>query len=414
MTAALGAGLLLSPEGLRSAESLLIPRRGRRSPPRILLRSVWQWQNVGDVCHGLGMVALIRSVLPDAAIVLWSGSLSPECRGFLARTLPNIDIIEVGADARREAAALFWSDLLVSSSSPGLAARNAIIRWQVYSKRPYGFFGLSLSSASPADVAMMQRAGFAYFRDTTSLKLARDAGVTAASFVPDDAFACDPPKDRRIADAFHARHGLKRGRYICCVPRYRFTPRRDGKPLPPDQEAMNARSMIPDHEAMRTAIVRALRTRAVDKVLVCHEDISQIGLGKQAVVDLLPPELRSSVVWLDRYWLPDEAMAAISTSAGVLSLDQHTPILAIASGVPALLCRSNELGPKGQMWRDLGLGAWQFDIDEAGAPGRVADAILSVLRDPDAARDTAREARDRARSIQAERMAQVARLVRAS
>ena len=79
--------------------------------------------------------------------------------------------------------------------------------------------------------------------------------------------------------------------------------------------------------------------------------------------DGLPEDVKPSVVSLDRFWFTDEAASVIARSAAMVSIEQHAPIIAIASGVPAiLLCQPiPSIRRKGQMWPDLGMERWFFE-----------------------------------------------------
>ena len=100
------------------------------------------------------------------------------------------------------------------------------------------------------------------------------------------------------------------------------------------------------------------------KVLVCPEDESQVAIGKAMLVDPLPDDVKAKVVWRDHYWLTDEALSTYVRSAGLFGHEMHSPIMCVANGVPAVVCRFAEQTSKGIMWRDIGLGEWLFDLDE--------------------------------------------------
>ena len=75
------------------------------------------------------------------------------------------------------------------------------------------------------DVELLTKAQFAYFRDSISLQFAKDHGVKCPimGFAPDGAFAVDVQNDA-AAEAFMKEHGLEAGRFLCVIPRQRFTP----------------------------------------------------------------------------------------------------------------------------------------------------------------------------------------------
>jgi hypothetical protein len=83
----------------------------------------------------------------------------------------------------------------------------------------------------------------------------------------------------------------------------------------------------------------------------------------------------------------------------------HSPIMCIASGIPAIVCRFAEQTQKGTMWRDIGLDDWLFDLDQPDEVARIAPAVLAIARDPAAAKAKAARAREVVLGKQREEMA---------
>ena len=94
------------------------------------------------------------------------------------------------------------------------------------------------------------------------------------------------------------------------------------------------------------------------------------------------------------------AAAGDARAAAVASIEMHSPIMAIAAGTPAIHLRQPTDTRKGQMWRDVGLGRWLFEIDDATGDD-IAARVVEIGRDLPAARKTA----DAARTLARERMA---------
>jgi hypothetical protein len=105
---------------------------------------------------------------------------------------------------------------------------------------------------------------------------------------------------------------------------------------------------------------------------------------------------------MDRYWLTAEAASVYAKAAAILSFEQHSPIIAIANGIPAVLLRQPTDTRKGQMWRDIGLTAWIFEIDAASG-AEITSRIVEIGKDLAAARIVA----ERARAFAQERMAKM-------
>ena len=85
------------------------------------------------------------------------------------------------------------------------------------------------------------------------------------------------------------------------------------------------------------------------------------------------------------YWLPDEAAAVYARAAAVVSFECHSPITALRAGTPAVYLRQPEDTVKGQMYYDLPLSDWVFEIDETDA-GKISATVLDILKSPDKAR----------------------------
>jgi len=84
----------------------------------------------------------------------------------------------------------------------------------------------------------------------------------------------------------------------------------------------------------------------------------------------------------------------------VISFEMHSPIMAVSSGTPAILLRQPTDTRKGQMWRDIGLDPWIFEIDDSTGK-EIAARLLEIGRDLPTARKTA----DKAKNFAHERMA---------
>ncbi len=201
-----------------------------------------------------------------------------------------------------------------------------------------------------------------------------------------------------------AKHGLEEGNFLCCIPRYRWTPFwtvHQDRALDETKHRRNEEMKEHDHAPLRAAIIALTRETGM-KVLVTCEDQTQIPLGKEMLVDPLPGSVKKRVVWRDRYWLTDEALSTYVRSAGVFGNEMHSPILCISSGIPAIVCRWDEQTNKGFMWRDLGLEDWLFTMDNPDEVARIVPAVLAIAKDPAAAKASAEKARAMVRQRQQE------------
>src|SRR5512145_3046796 len=62
--------------------------------PRILVRSGWQWENIGDIAHTPGLLTLLEKHIPEARVTLFSTGLGGGARDMLQSRFPKLDIIE--------------------------------------------------------------------------------------------------------------------------------------------------------------------------------------------------------------------------------------------------------------------------------------------------------------------------------
>jgi len=380
-----------------------LAQAGRK--PRILLRNAWQSVNIGDIAHPVGVLTLVEQYLPEAEVRLWPSEVGNGVGELLQKRFPKLIILERGAIP----AAIKQCDFFLHGSSSGFAAEKDVARWRKESGgKPYGVFGISFLSATPAAIELLSGARFVYFRESVSLKLAKEKGVTCPvmAFGPDSAFGVTDLRNDAAATAFLDAHGLDEGKFLCCIPRYRWTPYwtiKKGRAFDAEKDRRNQQMKEHDHAPLRGAITAVVRQTDL-KVLVCPEDMTQVTLGKEMLVDPLPDAVRKSVVWREKYWLTDEAVSTYVRSAGLFGNEMHSPIMCVGNGVPAVVCRWAEQTSKGFMWRDIGLGDWLFDTDQAEDRDRVAETVLAIAKDPKAARAKVEEARKFVHRRQAETM----------
>ncbi len=376
-------------------------------PRRIVLRSSWQTVNIGDIAHTPGVLHLLEQHLPDVEVRLWPSSVSNGVDAILTKRFPKVKIIQTREDIL---AALAECDFLLHGSGPSLVAQKDVAKWRDETGKPYGIYGITASYTDQPTIDLLSGARFVYFRDSVSLQFAKDHGVSSPimEFCPEGSFAVDLRNDA-AADTFLKSNQLEPGKFLCCIPRFRNTPYWKMKPGVAFDERKHARNeAMKEHDLgpLREAIVAVVRQTGM-KVLVCPEDSSQMEIGKEMLVDKLPDDAKSKVVWRPNYWLTDEALSTYVRSAGLFGAEMHSPIMCIGNGIPAIVCRWQEQTSKGLMWRDIGLGEWLFDMDnEAEIPG-IVPAVLALAKDPATAKAKAMKARDFVQQRQSESMATV-------
>jgi polysaccharide pyruvyl transferase WcaK-like protein len=412
--------------------------RGRAAasarPPRVLLRGSWQSVNIGDIGHTMGGVRLLEKYIPDVEVTLWSGSgdgtvhndpPNQQVRELLQRTFPRLRFADgvLNAQGRPTTAAMAaaWeeADVMVHGSGSGFGARGQLAAFHRATGKPYGVFGVSTDPISgfgtgrdpeggtlnnlrarieklPPDHldastrGIIAGASFMYCRDTLSRDYLRAQGLKppVLEFGPDAQFGMDARDEARAA-AYLKAHGLEDQKFICAIPRLRYTPyhrMRNLKTTPTDMErdAINARTTEADHAKVRDVMIRWVRNTGM-KVLACPEMTYQVATAKEFLVDPLPADVKRNVVWKDSFWMTDEAASVYAKAVAVVCVECHSPIISLAVGTPTFHVRQPTDTCKGQMFRDVGISDWLFEVDETSGAEMWARLEL-ILKDPAAAR----------------------------
>lgn len=363
--------------------------RGRR----LLLRSSWQSENIGDIAHTPGMLALLEKHRPEDLVTLWPKRLSPEVETLLTTRFPRLAIAKTKDE---QADALRHCDLFVHGSGPGLVGSKEADRARTAGKR-YGFGGITLSDDElRTHRRLLAEAEFLFLRDTDSLKAFQKAGIDGpmAAFGPDATFALDLRDDAAATRVLND-HRLEPGEFLCAVPRLRWTPyweiRPDEVKPNPTRIAENRAFVERDHAKLREAIVAWVRHTG-KKVFVVPEMTYEVPLLRPLLFDPLPADVKPRVAVLDRYWLTAEAASVYAQAAAVVSFEMHSPIIAIANGTPAIHLRQPTDTRKGQMWRDVGLEPWLFEIDHSTGQ-QIAERVVEIGCNPRESRLIATKAR---------------------
>jgi hypothetical protein len=394
-------------------------------PPRILLRSSWQSVNIGDIGHTPGAAALLERYFPEAEITLWPGQLGHGSRELLTRSFPRLKIAEGGveADGRPNTPALAkaWeeADLYLNGSGSGFPGREHAIAFRKATGKPVGVFGVSAdpisglepgrepeggtlneirtkaaklppTHLSPELRYIIDSAAFFFCRDT----ITRDYLASQRVKTPILEFGPDAQLGMNLRDdakgfAYLKAAGLEPGRFICVIPRLRYTPYyriRNIPRVPGDdiKDAINARTTERDHAKVRDMIVAYVKNTG-NKVMACAEMTYQVEMAKEVFVDPLPADIKRNVVWRGSFWLPDEAASIYSQAQAVISLECHSPLIAYRNGAPAFYVRQPTDTCKGQMYRDFGAAEWFFEADETSG-AELWSRLAAVHHDPAAAK----------------------------
>lgn len=415
-TAAIVAGAAMAP--------LLAARSSGSRAPRILLRGSWQSVNIGDIGHTPGALNLIQKYFPEAEMTLWPGSLGHGSKDFLLKAFPKLRIapgsLKNGLPTTPELkAAWAETDFLLHGSGSGFGARAQLADFHRATGKPFGVFGVSTDPISGIGAGRdpeggtlasiraraeklpkthldeptrwtIDRAAFMFTRETLSRDYLKAQGVRTPilEFGPDAQFGMHLRDDAR-GDAYRQANGLEEGKFICVIPRLRYTPyyRVNNVPrVPTDdiKDAINDRTTERDHAKLRDMIVAYVRATG-NKVMACAEMTYQVQMAKDVLVDPLPADVKKKVVWRDTYWLPDEAASIYAKAQTVVSVECHSPIISLANGTPAFYVRQPTDTCKGQMYRDIGVKDWFFEVDETNGP-ELASRLAQIHQNPTQAR----------------------------
>ncbi|MDP0501852.1 MAG: polysaccharide pyruvyl transferase family protein [Verrucomicrobiota bacterium JB022] len=382
--------------------------------PVILVRSGWQTSNIGDIAHTPGLLALLETHAPDAEIVLWGKDLGIGVKETLQRQFPRVSFVDgdVNPDGTFTTDALSQAfdeaDLLLHGSAPAIHLNPGFQLWWKESGKPFGYYGVTLDHDTlfaqisergpiePETVEFLSDAAFVFFREADSLEAAQKAGIKAEimEFAPDATFAATQ-QDEEKAHAWMEAHELEPDAYICIIARTRFAPyyrirNREPNEIDRRKDAFNARYLEADMRSIREIIVRWVRETGL-KVALVPEMVFEMDLHREWVFDRLPEDVKPYVAWREDYWLPDEAAALYENAVALVSMECHSPILASAVGTPAIYLTSSTETYKKQMWNDIGLSDWMFDIDEASSDD-IVQTLFEMHRDPTQAQQKLAEA----------------------
>lgn len=378
---------------------------------RILLRSSWQTVNIGDIAHTPGMLALLEKHLPEYEVTLWPSSVDNGVEEMLMKRFPKLKILP--RDGAAKAEAFKTHDFLLHGSGPGIVGQKSIIEWSEKTGKPYGIGGVTWSGTKGSEGAkVISGAKFAFFRDSVSLELAKSCGAHAPimEFGPDATFACDLVNDEPAA-AWLKEVGLEDGQFMCCIPKLRNSPyweMKKGYAFDEKKHARNESMKEHDIGPLRRAVIAVVQQTPM-KVLLCPEDASQMKLNKEMIYDQLPADVKSKVVWRENYWLTDFAQSVYNRCAGLFGNEQHSPIMCIGHGIPAIICRFKEQTSKGFMWKDIGLSEWLFDHDLDEPEKSLTPAVLAIATD----QPTARAKAAKGKAVADERMKRMMDVLRA-
>ena len=375
-----------------------LARASGRSNPVILIVSGWQDINIGDIAHTPGLLHLLQTYLPESRLILWKRSYGEEVRSLLNRNFPSVRIIYGSVDgngitASRDVLEAFSeADIMIHGSGPSLVGASNLACWAKAEGKPYGAFGVTLQNPPEDHIEILSKASFIFTRETLSIDHLKKAGIEGShiAFAPDATFFLNIRDDTRCGK-FMSDHKLEDRKFICVIPRLRYTPYHRINPgnngwsdeKIRSVEETNRKYAEKDHAKLREAMITWVR-ETENKIVVCPEMTYEVSIMDELLIDPLPADVRVKVVKHD-YWFPDEAASLYSKAHTLLSFECHSPIIAAAAGTPMIYLRQPEDTIKGQMYYDLRLNENVFEI-ESTSGRQIAGRLMDFYHDYDRSR----------------------------
>jgi polysaccharide pyruvyl transferase WcaK-like protein len=413
------SGILAS--GLLLSESIIGATLIRN--PTILIVSGWQDVNIGDIGHTPGLLHIIETFMPDAKIILWKISNGDEVKKLLNKNFPKVKIIYGGVDYEKNVSnpeimeAFKAADIMIHGSGPLLVGADNLAAWMKHTTKPFGIFGTTLQSPGEYHVGILKKASFIFTRETLSIDHLKKAGISGdhVAFAPDATFFLNIHNPEK-ANQFLKDNALEEKKFICVIPRLRYTPYHLFNPNKngwtdakiKQVEETNLKYKELDHAKLREAMVAWVR-ETKQKVLVCPEMTYQVDIMNELLIDPLPEDVKPFVLKRG-YWLPDEAASVYAKAHTVLSFECHSPIIAAANGTPFFYLRQPEDTIKGQMYYDLGFDNWTFEIDQTQGK-QIADRLREVWTNYPEAKENLSISMKKVDKIYEARMDKIKRLI---
>lgn len=240
---------------------------------------------------------------------------------------------------------------------------------------PYGFGPLSFE-ALDWPIPLLYRklfgdARFLYGRDSDSLRYLQQHGLLNrhSGVRPDHCFHFSG-YDELWAEKFLQQHGLQSKQFVGLMLRIADPMPGSGDPL---SKAVSPQRLADHMEKNRQLVEKWIGNTGM-KVLICHETTASIRTAREYLWERLSDEARRHCVYVDRLWLPEQARSVYKRMRMFVSMELHSAILALSAGTPVVHHPLQESGRKREMFVDIGLDDWLFDIDRC-----TADEMISTM-----------------------------------
>lgn len=391
----------------------------------IFVRSSWAFGNIGDIAITPGMLRLIEQHLPGARIILHPANSHEQIHTFLSDRFPDIELVEGNLGQLGEPMtpalkrAFEEADLYLHASGPTIAYGHQpydgptltkgwrAFDWnatmgpllQFYVARemglPFGGYGIGVNyMATPSHLvikSILDDAAFFYTRESDSLAYCNECGITppVMDWVPDCTFAFDM-RDEAGADQLMEEFDLEEGKFLVMILR---------------SSALAFTSE--EREAKHCYQLRQLIKHWVDRtglpVFLCPETRKDVEPTGRLLHEPLPAKYKQYARYLDRFWMPDLATSMYQRAHSMVTMDHHSAIMSLSVGTPTLHPRDPMAGRKGQIYNDLNLGDWLFDINNT-VTDDIRPALDDLIDNPENARSRVSKAMTKVNHMQAQAM----------
>ena len=406
------------------------------SQDRIMLAYVWGFSNIGDTSIAPGLLNLLDCHFPDYKKVLVASGSGTRERSYLQKDFPGCEVYKdvFAGTAYHEALSrakedfggelpLFRDgnvDYVVDTFAQNLAdsirrnnpnftktltetklviynsgmilvyGKETLVgtRFWTYSVRrslpllvawklgiPYGIYAHSFDSfgdspGRPYFKRLLEDAQFVFCRDGDSLSYVKSLGIEAPHlmFVPDSTVSF-ARRDDDWADAFMAKHDLKSREFMVVIPRTCFDTSVISRSISEKRSTAHCRKLreIIEHWVRKTGM----------KVIVAAEVRNQLAPARKLVYDPLPADIKNRCVMMEKFWTTKQATALYRHTRILVTMEQHSFLLAIPEGTPTVVPIFKESGRKIWMLHDFKLGEYLFDVDAASTQ-QIEQAINKI------------------------------------
>lgn len=391
---------------------------------RIMIAYVWGFSNIGDTAIAPGLLNLLDCHFPDCKKALVASGSGTRERSYLQKDFPGCEVYKdvFAGTAYHEALSqakedfggelpllrdgnvdyvfdtfaqnlvesirrnnpnftrtltetklvIYNSGMILVYGKGTLAGTNfwgytvrrslpLLVAWKL--GIPYGIYAHSFDSfgespGRPYFKKLLEDAQFVFCRDGDSLSYVKSLGINAPHlmFVPDSTVSF-ARRDDDWADTFMAKYDLKSREFMVVIPRTCFDTSVISRSISEGRSTAHCRKLreIIEHWVRKTGM----------KVVVAAEVRNQLAPARELVYDLLPEDVKSRCVMMDKYWSTKQATALYRHTRIVVTMEQHSFLLAIPEDTPTVVPIFKESGRKIWMLHDFKLGEYLFDIDTA-------------------------------------------------